>query len=74
MQITKLTVSGTTGANCRPFCGIAWFDDGKGYEWMTNGHTGEIMLHTVRRTAGSTILTGFKSPKRSAAIAAAINA
>lgn len=72
MKLTKLHIACTTGANRRPAGGDATFEDGKSYGWTVHGLTGEIILFVYRRTAGMTYEATFKSPKRAAAIAAAI--
>ena len=72
MNITNLRIACYTGANRRPAGGDVTFEDGKSYGWTVHGITGEIVLFVYRRTAGVTYEASFKSPKRSAAIAAAI--
>jgi hypothetical protein len=74
MQITNLYISTTVGENRRPTSGDAVFADGKAYGWMIHPYSDEIVLFNYRRLAGRSCLSSFKSPKRSAAIAAAINA
>lgn len=72
MKITHLHIACTAGANGRPVDGDVTFEDGKSYGWTVHGLTGEIVLFLYRRTAGMTVLSSFKSPKRAAAVAAAI--
>lgn len=72
MTISKLYVSSYTGANKRPTSGDVVFEDGKAYGWLLHPYTGDITLFTYRKVAGTSVLASFKSPKRSAAIAAAI--
>jgi len=72
MDITKIYFSTFAGANRRPTSGDVVFADGKAYGWLVHALTSEITLFTYRKVAGTSVLTSFKSPKRSAAIAAAI--
>lgn len=72
MKITDLHIACYTGANRRPAGGDATFEDGKSYGWIIHALTGEIVLFVYRRTPGRTYEATFKSPKRAAAIAAAI--
>jgi hypothetical protein len=72
MTITNLYTSTFAGANKRPTSGDVVFADGKSYGWLVQAYTGEIILFTYRKVAGTRVLASFKSPKRSAAIAAAI--
>jgi hypothetical protein len=74
MNVTKIRIACTSGANRAPSGGDVTFDDGKAYEWIVQPVTGEIILFNYRRTAGRAVLASFQSPKRAAAVLAAINA
>lgn len=85
MTVTNLLVTARSGKNARPFAGTATFSDGKTFHWSLGFDArGEefVVFETVRnvpvRTFGSVIthrrLASFRSPKRGAAVLAAINA
>lgn len=74
MQVTSLKIVSTAGANRAPRSGYAKFDDGKAYDWYVVPG-GEISFAAYRRTHGGsgTVFASFASPKRAAAIRAALD-
>ena len=73
MKVTSLKISSTAGANRAPRSGFAKFDDGKDYDWYVIPG-GEISFATYRRThqGCASVFASFNSPKRAAAIRAAL--
>ena len=74
MNATSIRIISTAGANKRPAYGDVTFSDGKAYSWMFLPD-GSISFSTYRKLfPGHSVLASFTSPKRAAALAAALEA